>query len=54
MEINKKNEKIFDKLEDLSRVKRPTSIRSDKLRNSMVMNRSASKMEGNRNVVIEN
>jgi hypothetical protein len=43
-EINKKNSKILDKLSDLSRIKsRPSSISVDRLRNSMVLNRSANK-----------
>jgi len=43
-QINKKNTKILDKLSDLSRIKsRPSSIVVDRLRNSMVLNRSVSK-----------
>lgn len=43
MQIQKKNVKILDKLQNMSRVKTPVSAASDRLRNSMVLNRSASK-----------
>lgn len=42
-EINKKNSQILNKLEDMSRVRRPNTISTDKLRNSMIINRSFSK-----------
>ena len=52
-QINKKNTKILDKLEDLSRVKiRPNSNVVDRLRNSMVLNRSVSKREDYKKVQV--
>lgn len=56
MEINKKNQKIHDKIQDLSQVrkKKPNSVSFDKLRNSMLVNRSVSKIETSKNMEVEN